>query len=238
MHLRNGQRIPRPTNVVAIALVTSALLLCAQFSGAGASTASDKAQAKKALLVLADMPSGWKTEKGSTSNGTSNFPGAKQLAGCIGVSSKLINSNPPKVDSPYFQNKSGSLEVQDSVSIFASAKVAQAKLGLMANTKSPSCMTTVMNGAFKTKVAASAGKGATLGTITVTRANPANFAKGATGLIISIPITDQGQSVNADIEAVYYIKGARGHEIDFYSYDAPFPASISKTLASTAFNRL
>jgi hypothetical protein len=238
MHLRNGRRTLRPASVVATALVTSALLLGAQFSGAGASTASDKTQAKKALLVLSDMPSGWKAEKGSTGNGSSNFPGAKQLASCIGVSSKLINSNPPEVDSPYFENKSGSLEVQDSVSIFGSAKVAKAELGAMTNTKTPSCMTTIMNGAFKAKIAASAGKGATLGTITVTRANPANFAKGATGLIISLPISDEGVSITATIEAVYYVNGSRGQQIDFNSYGSPFPASISKSLTSTAFNRL
>jgi hypothetical protein len=50
-------------------------------------------------------------------------------------------------------------------------------------------MTTLMNGSFKAQILASAGKGATLGTITVTRADPANFASGTTGLVMSLPIS-------------------------------------------------
>jgi len=240
-----GRRLRRVHLVTSAALV-SALLLGSQSVPAGASRAPGKvhakahakAHAKKDLLVLADMPSGWKAEKGSSGGGNSNFPGAKQLASCIGVSSRLINSNPPEVDSPYFESSDGSLEVQDSVSIFGSAKVARAELAAMANAKTPRCMTTIMNGAFKSKIAASAGKGATLGTITVTRAKPANFAKGATGLNISLPITAQGQSLTVSISAVYYVKGALGQQIDFNSYGSPFPALLSLALSSTAFHRL
>jgi hypothetical protein len=239
---RSGRTFLRPVHLVTTAALVSALLLGSQFAQAGASRAPGKAQAKsqakKDLLVLADMPSGWKTEKGSGGGGNSNFPGAKQLASCIGVSSKLINSNPPEVDSPYFESSDGSLEVQDSVSVFGSAKVAKAELAAMANPKTPFCMTTIMNGAFKAKIAASAGKGASLGTITVTRANPATFAKGATGLNISLPITAQGQSLTVNISAVYYVKGTLGQQVDFNSYGSPFPSLISLALSSTAFNRL
>jgi hypothetical protein len=238
MPQRSNRRFLRPANVVTTALLTSTLLLGAQLGGAGASTASSKAQAKKDLLVLSDMPSGWKTEKGSTSGGSGNFPGAKQMAGCIGVSSKLFNSNPPEVDSPYFENQSGSLEVQDSVSIFGSARVAKAELAALSNAKTPSCMTTIMNGAFKAKIAASAGQGATLGTISVTRANPANLAKGATGLDVSVPITSQGQSLTVNITVSYAIKGTLGQEVNFNSYGSPFPATLSRSLTAAALSRL
>jgi hypothetical protein len=95
-----------------------------------------------------------------------------------------------------------------------------------------------MNGAFKAKIAASAGQGATIGTITVTRANPANLAKGATGVNLSAPFSTQGQSLTVDIEVVYAVKGTLGQEIYFNSYGPPFPATISKTLTTTALNRL
>ena len=108
--------------MIVTVLLAVGLTLGTQVAGAGASTASSKAQAKKLLLVLSDMPKGWKTEKGSGGGGSSNFPGATQLASCIGVPASLITSNPPEVDSPYYENKSGSLEVQDSVSVFPSAK--------------------------------------------------------------------------------------------------------------------
>jgi hypothetical protein len=234
---RSAPRLLRPAHLVATALLTSALLLGAQCIGAGASPASDRAQAKKMLLVLSDMPHGWKTEKGSGGGGSSNFPGATQLASCIGVPSRLLKPPPPEV-SPYFENKDGSLEVQDSVSVFSSATTAKAELGAMSNTKTPACMTTIMNGAFKTKITASAGEGATVGTITVTRVNSADFGPGTTGLVMSLPISEQGVSITAKITAVYFIKGKFGQQVDFNSYGPVFPASVAKTLTATASHRL
>ena len=84
-------------------------------------------------------------------------------------------------------------------------------------------MTTLMNGAFKAQILASAGKGATLGTITVTRSDPARFAGASTGLVMTLPISEQGVSLKAVITAVYYVKGKFGQEIDFNSYGPAFP---------------
>jgi hypothetical protein len=228
----------RPANVLAAALVAAAILGTTLTTPAAASTSSDKAQAKKYLLTLSDMPKGWKTEKNSSGNGSGTFPGAKQLAGCIGVPSNLINANPPEVDSPYFETKSGSLEVQDTVSIFSSAKVARASLAAMANPKTPSCMAALMNGSFKSSLAASAGKGAEVGTITVGRIDPAEFGRDTTGLVMSLPVTDQGVSITADIQAVFYVKGKFGQQITFNSYGSTFPAATAKSLTATALNRL
>ena len=51
-------------NAIVTVLLAVGLTLGTQVAGAGASTASSKAQAKKMLLVLSDMPKGWKKEKG------------------------------------------------------------------------------------------------------------------------------------------------------------------------------
>jgi hypothetical protein len=228
----------RAPTVIVVVLLALSLTMGTQVAGAGASTASNKAQAKKLLLTLSDMPKGWKKEKGSGGSGSSSLPGATQLASCIGVPSSLITSNPPEVDSPYYENKSGSLEVQDSISVFPSAKAASEQLDALANSKTPACMTTLMNGAFKAQIIGSAGKGATVGTITVTRADTADLPPGTTGLVMSLPITDQGISVDASLTAVYYIKGKLGQQIDFNSYGPVFPASLAESLTATALHRL
>jgi hypothetical protein len=232
------RRGPHPAAVIMTVALTSALVVGAQFAWAGASPASDRAQAKKALLVLADLPKGWHQEKGSGGSSSGNFPGASQLAGCIGVPASLIASNPPEADGPYFENKSGSLEVQDSVSVFPSATRARSELAAMANTKTPGCMATIMNGAFKAKIAKSAGKGTKLGTITVTRADPANFGSGTTGLVMALPISKQGVSLTATITAVYSIKGKFGQQIDFNSYGTPFPPATSRAVTAAATHHL
>ena len=203
MLIKPTGRIQHPLTIIATMAVTGALYTGALFTAAGASPASEKAQAKKHLLVAADMPKGWKMEKGSGGGGSGNIPGATKLASCIGVPPNLINSNPPKADSPYFDNKSGSLEVQDEVSVFSSSATAGHELAAISNPKTPACMATLLNGSFKAHVAASAGKGSTLGVITVTRADPANFGPGTAGLVISLPITASGVSITADIAAIY-----------------------------------
>jgi hypothetical protein len=184
------------------------------------------------------MPKGWITEKNSGGSGSNSFPGASKLANCIGVPTSHIDSNPPDAESPYFENKSGSLEVQDTVSVFPSAKEAAANFSALTNAKTPGCMTTLMNGAFKAQIQASAGEGAKLGTITVTKASLAGFPRGSTGLVMSLPITDQGVSIDARLTAVYYRKGRLGQEIDFNSYGATFPVSLAESLTATALHRL
>jgi hypothetical protein len=232
------RRAARLATVIMTVALTSALVGGAQLARAGASTASDRAQAKKALLVPADLPKGWHQEKGSGSTGSGNFPGASQLAGCIGVPADLIGSNPPEADGPYYENTSGSLEIRDSVSVFPSAKRARAELAAMASTKTPGCMGTIMNGAFKAKVTASAKKGAKLGTIAVTRADPANFGSGTTGVVMALPVRERGVSLTVTITAVYAIKGTFGQQIDFISFAAPFPASISLPVTAAATHHL
>jgi hypothetical protein len=238
-----GRAVPptasvRLPTVIAVVLLALCLTMGTQVAGAGASAVSSKAQAKKLLLTLSDMPKGWKREKGNGGGGSSNFPGASQLASCIGVPAGLITSNPPEADSPYYENKSESLEVQDSVSVFPSAKGAEADYNALANAKTPACMTTLMNGSFKSQILSSAGKGATVGTITVTRADPADFAPGGTGLVMSLPISEQGVSLTAVLTVVYYVKGKLGQQIDFDSYGPAFPASIAESLTATALHRL
>jgi hypothetical protein len=230
-------RIGRGRAVITVGLLVG--VVAATSGSAGASAASQKAQAKKHLLVLSDMPKAWKTEKSnSSSGGNSKFPGASQLASCIGVSPSLISSNPPEADSPYFENKGGLLEVQDSVSVFPSVKNAKAEYAAIANAKTPTCMATLMNGPFKAQIVAAAGKGATIGTITAAAIDPSNYGPHTTGFTLSVPISVQGGSVTAQLTSVYFIKGALGQQIDFNAYGPPFTSASTQHLTSVALGRL
>ena len=226
--------------VIAAGLFASGLLFGALATGAGASKASDQAQAKKHLLVISDLPKGWKTEKRTGGGGNrSNIPGAAQLASCLGVPSKLINPNPPQSNSPYFQNKDGSQEVQDSVSNFPSTKSATEAYDAVANAKTPACMTTLMNNpSLKSQIASSGGKGTTVGAITVTATDPARYGTGTAGFTMSIPITSRGYSIATQITSLYFTQGRLGQQITFYSYGEPFPTTLSTNLTSIAVGRL
>jgi hypothetical protein len=90
---------------------------------------------------------------------------------------------------------------------------------------------------FKSQIS-SASKGATVGTITVTRAKAANYASGATALTMTIPITDQGLAISAKLTEVFLVKGNLGQDVTFNSYGTTFPAALSKHLTSVAKSRL
>jgi hypothetical protein len=243
--VRQRTRTRHRTSTLLLSTLVPAGLLLTLVAGtagvAGAKSSAQVTEAKKHLLVIADMPKGWTTEKGTggSGSGSSAFPGAAQLASCIGIDPALINQNPPEADSPYFQSKDQSLEVQDSVSVFTSAQKANASLSAIANTKTPTCMTTAMNTpSIKSQFAASAGKGATIGTITVTPIDTASYGKGVAGFTMGLPIASQGISVDAKLTAIYFVHGALGQQISFNSYGPAFPVALAKRLTSVAQSRL
>jgi hypothetical protein len=214
-------------------------LLAGSTGVAGASQASKVAQAKKGLFVLSDMPKGWVTEKGSTitEGGNNNFPGSSQLAKCIGVAPSLIKANPPSATSPYFENKAETQEVQDSVTVFPSAKNAMANYNAMANPKTPACLVPLFTAAFKKQFASKAGEGSTVGTVTVTGLNPSAYPKHTAGFTVSLPVTQQGLVVTSRFTSVFYIQGTLGQEIDLNGYGLPFPKALSSHFIAIASKR-
>jgi hypothetical protein len=219
---------------LAAAALACMLMVGLASSGAGASAASENALAKKALLTLRDMPKGWTSTKVS-SGGNKDLLGAKQLAHCIGVSSSVIEANPPQVQSPDFHSANQAYEVDDQISIFPSVAKAKAQFNAVSNTKTPACMGTILNGTYKRTIESSGGGKTKVGIITVARgASPT----GTVAFVVGLPITAEGQSILAHLTIVYFLHGRLGQEIVFYDFGSPFPASTVSHLISVAMHRL
>ena len=201
-------------------------------SGSGS---SEKAQARKALLVLSDMPSGWESTK-APNNPNTNL-GDTQLAHCIGVNVSLISENPPSVNSPQFQNRAGSLTVNDNVTVFSSAKNALAELGTVANKKTPGCMTTLAQGPLKNQLFGKSPKGVTYGTPLVSATDPTAFPFTA-GYSMSVPAISHGQTVNITVTQLFAVKGRLGNQIVFTSIGPSFPIATEQRIAAAAVQRL
>jgi hypothetical protein len=235
---RGWRRAGRLVGGVSLGVMAVGLVLSAGVTPAGAGTSSSVAQAKKHLLVLADLPKGWTVEKGSADSGGGSLPGGSQLAACIGVPASVIDDNSPEADGPYYQNKDQSLEVQDSISVFPSTAYAKAQLSAMGNAKTPGCVAAYLNGAGKSLFEPKDSEDGTVGTITVTPLNTRAFGPGVVGIVMNVPITDQGVSLTTQIISVNAIKGRLGQSITYNSYGLPFPSSLSKHLDSVALGRL
>jgi hypothetical protein len=224
-----------------LATLTGAALLAGTVTvtvvaGTAGATTPSLAQARKDLLVLGDFPKGWTASKSSNSN--SPLPEVTTLAHCLGVSTAVLTTIPPTVYSKEFSDKKLQLSVDDNVSVYKSAAAAQADFGTFTNAKTPSCYTTYMNGPGKAALTAGAPSGTTVGTILVTKTPTSYYAPGTANYTMFFPITSSGQTINAEVTEVDYIKGNEEQTMTFNAYQTTFPTSLSKQLAQTAVGRL
>ncbi|HEY1651309.1 MAG TPA: hypothetical protein VGG09_05455 [Acidimicrobiales bacterium] len=204
------------------------------------SSSSQLAQAKKALLVRSDFPSGWSAHGSTTTSaggGTSSFPGGSQLASCLGVSQSLIDINTPSANSPTFETKGGVDTVQDSASVFSSTKQADQEYGAISSPKVPGCMTTVLQGPARQEIVNSLGKGITVGTITVAAVPGSALAAHTSGFTMSFPATDSGVTLHAAITFISMMRGTMASQLTIESVGKAFPVSLQRHLVSVAYGR-
>jgi hypothetical protein len=211
-----------------IGLVIGGLLAGTGPGLAGAAvTAGQESQAKKALVSISDLPEGWTASAvPSTSAGT--FTGAPQLAKCMGVPTKLIANNPPRVVSPLFRGQGGSELVQDTISIYPSTAYAKAVFAAISSRKAAGCISSLMNGA-------TAGAGAA-GHVTVTRVAS---AKGSTAFTLEATVSGTGSTPTpTSTEVVYFFNGPFGNGLDVETSGSQPPAALTQHLLAVVRGRL
>lgn len=225
-----------------VAAAGLAVLAPAGTAGASSSSSSSSsalAQAKKHVLTLSAMPKGWTVEPGSkySTGGSNDLPGPAELASCVGVAPGLAGSYAPEGDSPYYQNGDGSLEVQDAVMVFPSARKAHSAYATMASAKVSGCAAGLLNDpTVKAQMVAGAGKGSSIGTVTATGYPPINGHTAA--YTVTLPLTAQGSAVTVATTLVFTVKGKLLQQISFTSYGGPFPRSVITRVTGEATKRL
>lgn len=213
----------------------------ASASGSGSGSGSvNFAPAKKALLVHADFPSGW-TGQGRVTTSKSEggkFPGDAQLASCLGVAKSLLDTNTPSASSPTFQDKTGTVFVQDNVSVFPSSKVGSQNYTTISNPKVPSCLNTVLQDpAAKAQFLGTSGGNVTVGAVSVTAAPKSLLVPHASGFTIAFDATEQESTAHTTITLVSMVRGTLGSQIAFTSVGDTFPTSLAKHLVAVAYGR-
>jgi hypothetical protein len=222
--------------VGAACLLGLALLGSLATEATEAAATSSLTQARKDLLVLADMPAGWKSTKNPNTN--DDTLGDTQLAHCMGVARSLITENPPSVNSPEFQNAEGTLDVADNVTVFPSAKNAAAEEAIGSNPKYPPCMTALASGPLKAKLFGKVPKGTTIGTPLVSPVDPSAFGQGIVGFSMSVPITSQGIAINYNVTQLLVVKGRLGHQVIFTAVGTPFSVALEQQIMVMAARQL
>ena len=146
----------------------------------------------------------------------------------MGVPTKLIANNPPRVLSPLFQDQGGSELVQDTISIYPSAAYARAVFAAISSQKAAGCISSELN-------EAAAGESAS-DKSTVTRiASP----KGTAAFTLDATVSGTGTAPTpTSTEVVYFFDGNYGNGLDVETSGSQPPTALTQHLLATIRGRL
>ena len=201
-------------------------------SGSAPVPASVKAQAERSLIHASELPAGW-IAAGAVSTSHAS-PWSKQLAGCVGVPSRIAKIVPTKFTSPSYGSPDHTAAVEDSVSVYPSAADARGAFQSMANGKTPGCMNTIGSQALRASVQNQAGSGATVGDVTISKLAPGSYLKGQTGYTVTIPLVSGGRQLTIISTAIEFVRGRFLHQLTFNGNGVAFPALLQVHLTQLA----
>jgi hypothetical protein len=201
-------------------------------SGSAKLPAAVKAQAQRSLVHASDLPSGWIAAGAVATSRTS--PWSKQLAGCVGVSSRIAKIQPTKFSSPSYGSPDHTAAVEDSVSVYPNAADARAAFKSMANGKTPGCMNRIGSQALRASVQNQAGSGASVGSVTIAALAPDSYLPGQTGYTVTIPLVSGGRQLTITSTAIEFARGRFVHQLTFNGNGVAFPALLQVHLTQLA----
>jgi hypothetical protein len=215
-------------------------LAVAASSSSGESSASGssqlpgavKAQAENSLVRPSDLPAGWVAGGAVATSRTS--PWSKQLAGCVGVPSRIARIEPTKFSSPSYGSADHTAAVEDSVSVYPTAADARAAFQALANGKTPSCMNQIGGQALRASVQNQAGSGATVGNVSIAALAPGSYLRGQTGYTVTIPLASGGRQLTIISTAIQFVHGRFVHQLTFNGNGVAFPALLQVHLTQLA----
>jgi hypothetical protein len=201
-----------------------------------AATPPAAARAEHALIELSDLPSGWASGSAPAAP-THVSPWSPQLATCLGVSSRIVDVVPTKVDSPDFTSTNRLLAIEDSVSVYPSAALARAQYAAMASTRTADCMSRVAGSALQSSMQQQAGSGTTVGTVTFAGLPAGAPAPHVAGFTVTIPLARAGRELTVTSTQVDFVSGPFLHQLTFNGNGTAFPADLEQQVLTAAQTR-
>jgi hypothetical protein len=224
-----------------LTLAGIALGVAAGSASASVSGTTNLGPAKNALLVRADFPSGWSGQGKVTTSQSDNgkVPGSDQMASCLGVPKSLLDVNTPTVTSPDFQDKTGTLFVQDNVSVFPSARSGSRSYAAIASPKVPMCLNTLLQEpAARAQILGNTGSSVTVNAVTVTAVPHSILVPHSAGFTIAFDASEQGSTAHTSLTLVSMVRGTLGSQVTFTSVGQPLSTSLERHLVSVAYGRI
>ncbi|MDQ1533005.1 MAG: hypothetical protein QOF28_766 [Actinomycetota bacterium] len=209
-------------------------------SGCGGSAkkvdpAADLRVAKSAVLVAADVPSGF---TGTPHTNSDDLPASakKAFAECMHADATLFDDTPgaQKADSADF--KKGDDEIDSSVEIDPKKKDIDKGYEQMAQSQTPACLGQLFDSAIKSS--AGSQPGVTYGTVKVTRASVTGIGDRGFTFSGTIPITAQSQALTFYFDVLLVQRDRAGITISTFQTNAPLDHDTELRLVRTVVDRV
>lgn len=188
-----------------------------------------------ALLALSDFPSGW-TGAGNAAM-THGVAWSTKLASCVGVPASIAHATPTKVSSPVFTSGDKAAALEESVSVYPSAKQALAQYKAIANAKTPKCINSVGAATLRASIQSEAGSAATVGKVAITTIPKGILQPHETGIRVTIPLSTSAGQLTINSTEVDFVKGKLFEQLNFNGNGSPFPPLLEVQLINAAMHR-
>jgi hypothetical protein len=200
-------------------------------------SAADESLAQSELLQIGDFPTGW-TSSGSVSAGNGNSSLTphqdQQIASCLGMPASSVNINSAEASSPSFSDSSGVLTVSNDVSVFANSQVARTDFSTFSNSRSPSCLLSVLGMMFRQEIQSQLSQGQSLGALSASIRQFPAYGDESGEMEIVAPVNASGVSVKVYLDLILVVKGRSESLILTISPASPIPAANADQLASNS----
>jgi hypothetical protein len=216
--------------------------------GAGASTKQSAkavfALARAHLVKKSQLAGQWTASSyggGTSGGGGSGSSGGSGLSinvsQCNNVNEPGVDQNPYFVESDYFDQKGTNAEIQEEIDVYPNAKQATKDVVFTSSSAFQSCYITLFS-QRKSSIAASVGKGATVGTITIQPVSIAKYGQQSAEFRLVIPIVYEGATVILDYDYVAIAEGQYEAELDESDIGSPLPAKIATNFEQAVVHSL
>jgi hypothetical protein len=197
--------------------------------------AADLRVAKSAVLIAADVPSGF---TGTPHTDSNDLPASakKAFANCMHTDVTLFDDTPgaQKADSPDF--KKGDDEIDSSVEIDPKKKDIDTGYEQMAQSQTPACLGQLFDSAIRST--AGSQPGVTYGTVKVTRASVTGIGDRGFTFTGTIPITAQSQSLTFYFDVLLVQRDRAGITVSTFQTSGPFDHDTELRLVRTIVDRV
>jgi len=202
--------------------------------------ASDKAEATRVVLRLTDLPArAWTGKPDNSTDSPEKDAALDRLGKCLSVDPSIVAGDAKgkaTADSDDFEDEENH-QVSNSVTVVSSRELATKQLAVFRQAEFPQCFEAFMTTAIRSKSGVGSSAGVTFGAVQVRPLTVPGLTAESVSYRISVPVTGEGQTVDALVDIVVVLKGRTGVRMTFTGIGSPFPPDLETSLTNKIIDR-